>query len=106
VAVGIVPAEDAEPSDVQRRFSEDGDIRDDPQALRSVGEFIDRFDIRTVVMTIASSAVRTRKPSTTRSASLVRDVRSGRRETDGPARGFSSIAHRAAAHREALAHPY
>jgi hypothetical protein len=41
IAVGIVPAEGAEANPLQRWFSENPDVRSDPEIARQIGDFID-----------------------------------------------------------------
>src|SRR5271169_4441162 len=51
LTVGIVPAEDAEATDLRRWFSEGADIRNDAGVAEEVLAFIDATGARSVVMT-------------------------------------------------------
>src|SRR6516162_3883155 len=51
LAVGIVPAEDAEVTDLRRWFSEGADIRNDAGVAEEVLAFIDAAGARSIVMT-------------------------------------------------------
>jgi hypothetical protein len=51
LTVGIVPAEDAEATDLRRWFSERGDIRDDAGVAEEVLAFIDAAGAKSIVMT-------------------------------------------------------
>jgi hypothetical protein len=51
VAVGVVSHEDGDPDDMQRWFSEDGDVRTDPTVTREILEFIRRHGAMSVVTT-------------------------------------------------------
>lgn len=51
LAVGIVPAENAEVTDLRRWFSEAADIRNDAGVAEEVLAFIDATGVRSVVMT-------------------------------------------------------
>jgi hypothetical protein len=50
VAVGIVPTEDAEPSELERWFSDAGDVRDDAETVAAIMTFIDRHGATSVVV--------------------------------------------------------
>lgn len=50
VAVGILPAEDAEATHLERWFSEEGDVRDDASIVGAISEFIERHGAKTVVV--------------------------------------------------------
>ena len=50
VAVGIVPSDGAEPAELERWFSDDGDVRDDNTINKAIREFIERCGARTVVI--------------------------------------------------------
>ena len=49
--MGIVPAEDAEATDLRRWFSKAGDIRNDVGAAEEVLSFIDAAGAKSIVMT-------------------------------------------------------
>jgi len=51
LTVGIVPAENAEVTDLRRRFAEVIDIRDDTHVAEEVLDFIEAAGARSVVMT-------------------------------------------------------
>lgn len=51
VAVGIVPGENAEATDLQRWFSDAGDVRDDRDVAAAIQEFIEQHGARSVVLT-------------------------------------------------------
>ena len=51
LAVGIVPAEDAEATDLRRWFSEGADIRNDAGVAEEVLAFIDAAGAKSIVMT-------------------------------------------------------
>ena len=51
LAVGIVPAEDADVTDLRRWFSEGADIRNDAGVAEEVLAFIDAAGARSIVMT-------------------------------------------------------
>jgi hypothetical protein len=51
LAVGIVPSEDAEASELRRWFSQGADIRGDSQVAEEVLAFIETAGAKTVVMT-------------------------------------------------------
>lgn len=51
VAVGIVPSDGVEPTDLRRWFSEQGDVRDDVEIAAAIQEFVDQHGVKTVVMT-------------------------------------------------------
>jgi hypothetical protein len=51
VAVGIVPEEDGEVAYLERWFSEDEDVRRDPEISREIIDFIGKHRVRSVVMT-------------------------------------------------------
>ena len=51
LTVGIVPAEDAEGTDLRRWFSEGGDIRNDAGVAEEVLAFIDAAGAKSIVMT-------------------------------------------------------
>jgi hypothetical protein len=50
VAVGIVNTEDAEPSTLQRWFSEAGDVRTDPSVTSEILKFVQDYGAKSVVM--------------------------------------------------------
>ena len=50
VAVGIVPADGAEVSDLERWFSHDSDVRDDVDIAAAVQKFIEQHGAPTVVL--------------------------------------------------------
>lgn len=50
VAVGILTAEDAEVSELERWFSDDHDVRDDVDIVSAMQRFIDQHAARTVVV--------------------------------------------------------
>jgi hypothetical protein len=50
VAVGIVPAEGAEADPLQRWFSEEADVRSDPDIARGIIEFIETHAAKSVVL--------------------------------------------------------
>jgi hypothetical protein len=72
LTVGIVPAEDAEATDLRRWFSEGADIRNDAGVAEEVLAFIDAAGARS----IATTAVRTKRASITKGPP-VRCARSG-----------------------------
>jgi hypothetical protein len=51
VAVGIVPAEQAAPSEMERWYSEDRDVRDDPDVATAIQRFIEKHEAKSVVVT-------------------------------------------------------
>jgi hypothetical protein len=51
VAVGIVPGEGAEAEEMERWFTQEGDVRTDPEIAREILEFIERHSAKSVVMT-------------------------------------------------------
>ena len=51
VAVGIVEQADAEPTTLERWFSEEGDVRTDPAIAFAVLQFVQEHGAKTVVMT-------------------------------------------------------
>jgi hypothetical protein len=51
LSVGIVPAENAEVTDMRRWFAEAGDIRGDARVAEEVLAFIEATGVRSVVMT-------------------------------------------------------
>jgi len=50
IAVGIVPAEGAEAHPLQRWFSENTDVRSDPEIARQIGDFIDTHQAVSVAL--------------------------------------------------------
>lgn len=50
VAVGIVPTEGAEPTELERWFADDHDVRDDMEINRAILEFVGRHGAKTVVL--------------------------------------------------------
>lgn len=50
VAVGIVPAEDADATEVKRWFSETGDVRGEIDIAAAIQQFIERHRAKSVVM--------------------------------------------------------
>jgi hypothetical protein len=50
VAVAIVPREHAEPTELQRWFSEQRDVRDDPEIIAAIHRFIEQHGAKTVVV--------------------------------------------------------
>jgi hypothetical protein len=50
VTVGIVMAEDQEPAELRRWFSEQADVREDPAAAEEILALIDEFGARSVAM--------------------------------------------------------
>ena len=50
IAVGIVPAEDAEADPLQRWFSENTDVRSDPEIARQIAAFIDTHQAVSVAL--------------------------------------------------------
>jgi len=50
VTVGIVLAEDQEPAELRRWFSEQADVREDPAAAEGILALIDEFGVRSVAM--------------------------------------------------------
>lgn len=50
VAVGIIPRERAEADQLQRWFSENSDVRTDPDIARQIGEFIATHAAKSVVL--------------------------------------------------------
>ena len=86
LTVGIMPAEDAEATDLRRWFSKDQtDIRDDIRVTEEVLAFITEAGAKSVVMTAPM-----KKASITR-APPVRLARSGRDGTAGPANACISL---------------
>jgi hypothetical protein len=51
VAVGIVRAEQAAPSEMERWYSEDRDVRDDPDVATAIQRFIEKHEAKSVVVT-------------------------------------------------------
>jgi hypothetical protein len=51
IAVGIVGGEDAEPSLLERWYSQGADVRTDPEVESQVLEFIRQHEVRSVVVT-------------------------------------------------------
>ena len=51
VAVAILTEEDAEPDNLERWFTEDGDVRTDPTVTLEIHEFIQRCGAKSVIMT-------------------------------------------------------
>jgi hypothetical protein len=51
VAVGIVEAQDAEPSVLERWFDEEGDVRKNPAIGNQILQFIQDHNVKSVVMT-------------------------------------------------------
>ena len=85
LTVGIVPAEDAEATDLRRWLSKDQtDIRDDIPVAEEVLAFIAEAGAKSVVMTDRIIGCRMKKASITR-APPVRLVRFRRDATAGPA---------------------
>ena len=66
LAVGIVPAEHADATELRRWFSEGADIRSDADIAEEVLAFVAAAGARSVVMTDKSSAARTKKASITK----------------------------------------
>jgi hypothetical protein len=50
VAVRIVPREGAEPTELERWFSDENDVRDDPAINTAIVEFLERHEAKTVVV--------------------------------------------------------
>lgn len=50
VAVGIVPAEKADATDLERWFSETGDVRDDLDIASAIQQFIEQHGAKSVVV--------------------------------------------------------
>ena len=50
VTVGIVMAEDQEPAELRRWFSEQADVREDPATAEGILALIDEFGVRSVAM--------------------------------------------------------
>ncbi len=50
VAVGIVPREGAGPTELERWFSEEHDVRDDLDIARAIQDFVERQGANTVVL--------------------------------------------------------
>ncbi len=50
VAVGIIAGENEEAFALERWFSEDIDVRSDPEIGEAILEFIERYDVKTVAM--------------------------------------------------------
>jgi hypothetical protein len=50
IAVGIVPAEGADPDPLQRWFSDDADARSDPEIARQIAEFIETHAAKSVAL--------------------------------------------------------
>jgi hypothetical protein len=90
LTVGIVPAEDAEATDLRRWFSkEQTDIRDDIRATEEVLAFITEAGAKSVVMTDRIIGCPMKKASIT-TAPPVRLACSGRDGTAGPANACTS----------------
>jgi hypothetical protein len=51
IAVGIIPAEGVEPSEMKRWISEEGDVRTDASIGKAVVEFVRAQSVRSVVVT-------------------------------------------------------
>src|SRR5687768_4697919 len=51
VAVGIIPAEQAAATELERWFSHHDDVRDDPDVATAIQQFIEKHDAKTVVVT-------------------------------------------------------
>ena len=66
LAVGIVPAEHADATELRRWFSEGADIRNDTDIAEEVRALVAAAGARSVVMTDKSSAARTKKASITK----------------------------------------
>jgi hypothetical protein len=50
VAVGIVREEGAEPTELERWFSHDGDVRDDVSTTTAILNFVDGHGVKTVIV--------------------------------------------------------
>ena len=50
VAVGVVPHEGAEVSRLRRWFSDDTDVRDDPEICQKIVDFFEQAGVRSVAM--------------------------------------------------------
>jgi hypothetical protein len=50
VAVGVVPSEGADATDLERWFSDHGDVRDDAGVASAISTFLDQHAVKTVVL--------------------------------------------------------
>jgi hypothetical protein len=50
VAVGVVPKEGVEATELERWFSDEGDVRDDAQATTAIVAFLERHGVKSVVL--------------------------------------------------------
>ena len=49
-AVGIVASEGTEPTELERWFSADGDVRNDVDIISAIQTFVDRHSVKTVIV--------------------------------------------------------
>ena len=50
VAVGILPAENAEASELERWFSDEHDVRDDLEIMAAIADFLEQHGAKTVAL--------------------------------------------------------
>lgn len=50
VAVGIVPKEGAEAAELERWFSDQGDVRDDPDLINTITTFLEGHAVKSVIL--------------------------------------------------------
>jgi hypothetical protein len=50
VAVGIVPKEGAEATELERWFSDHGDVRDDPDLINAITRFLEGHAVKSVIL--------------------------------------------------------
>jgi hypothetical protein len=50
VAVGIVPKEGAEATELERWFSDHGDVRDDPDLINAITTFLEGHAVKSVIL--------------------------------------------------------
>jgi hypothetical protein len=89
VTVGILPTEKAEASVLERWFSDEHDVRDDPKIAVEIQKFVEQHDAKTSRSPIASSVALMRRVRIIPMGRHARSVRFGQTAIDGPVRFYS-----------------
>ena len=84
VAVGVVPAEDAEPTEIERWFNDERDVRADAAIGKAILDFLASHGVRSVALTGGIIGCPHEEGWTTRRDRPARGARSGKGGTGGP----------------------
>src|SRR6185369_16930668 len=88
VAVGIVPKEGAEAAELERWFSDQGDVRDDPDLINAITTFLEGHAVKSVILADRILGCPHEEGVDHPLGENVRCARSGQIAIDGRATGF------------------